>query len=182
MFVHFGRLDLPLNRFPFQRRDLHHFIDKLGLDSKEFVGRQVRRFENKVHRAVFQSFERFFDNLFVFGTDHNDRQRHFPHDNIQGFHAGHVRHVRIHGHDVRAQLRDFFDGFASVPGRPHDLNPGVAFQDFRDRAARKRGVIHDEHPYFPARWQNPFLHTNRLSARHFRSAGHFRPLPDFLIG
>src|SRR6266481_5728457 len=98
----------------------------------------------KIDGAVRESFQRGVTAFFRMSAEENDRQRGAPHDEAQGLHAIHPRHLQIECHDIRLQLFNLLQREGAVHGRAYHFDGRFAREDRGDKLPHESGVIHDE--------------------------------------
>src|SRR5262249_48293550 len=79
-------------------------------------------------------------------ADHDDRRRRLRHDPPGGLEAVQLRHVDVHGDDVRLQLGGERDGLFTVARLAYDLQPGIAVDDRKEQGPGDDRVLGHQYP------------------------------------
>jgi len=78
------------------------------------AGRGIFGFGNKIHGAEREGFQRGVTALLRMRAEKNDGQRRAPHDQAQGLHAVHARHLEVECDDVGMKFFNFFQRECAV--------------------------------------------------------------------
>lgn len=103
--------------------------------------------------AIGTGAEYFVDDALgiVDGEDQNLGARTLGDDLAEGCETIENRHVQIENHEIRSQLKCFFDGFAAIHGFPADLPVQLSCKQSTNALAHNFVVIGNEHAHFLVR-------------------------------
>src|SRR5579883_1372933 len=142
-----------------------YFAQELVLDALHVEIDAAGRFGDKIDGAELKGLQCAGRAFLAFGADDDDGPRVGGHDLRGGLQAVHVRHVQVHGNDVRLQRFGENKGFAAVFGMANHLKHFVGVENRFQNLAHEGGIVDDENAKLFGRRRS----HGRLSHRHDRA-------------